>query len=128
MQLLKQHYGEVVAPAVEASGVESASCATGLAALTRAVEDRATAGLAAALACLAQQASHTLLPLVLAFVLLCSIRWAALQPRPPRFWHCLTNKGARRNAPCSHAHFRVMTITVHCCRAISEFAGYVCSI
>lgn len=54
-QLLMQHYSSVVEPAVEVSPPEAASCATGLAALTRAVEDRVTAALAASLACLASQ-------------------------------------------------------------------------
>jgi hypothetical protein len=54
-QLLMQHYSTVVEPAVEVSPPEAASCATGLAALTRAVEDRVTAALAASLSYLASQ-------------------------------------------------------------------------
>lgn len=50
-----QHYRTVVEPAVEVSPPEAASCATGLAALTRAVEDRVTAALAASLSYLASQ-------------------------------------------------------------------------
>lgn len=54
-QLLMQHYSTVVEPAVEVSPSEAASCATGLAALTRAVEDRIIAALAASLSYLASQ-------------------------------------------------------------------------
>lgn len=55
-QLLQQHYMGVVEPAVEVSPLEAASCARGLAALTRAVEDRVTAALAASISYLAAQA------------------------------------------------------------------------
>lgn len=54
-QLLQQHYAGVVEPAVEVSPPDAASCATGLAALTRAVEDRITAALAASISYLASQ-------------------------------------------------------------------------
>lgn len=60
IRLLMQHYSTVVEPAVEVSPPEAASCATGLAALTRAVEDRVTAALAASLSYLASQVDRTL--------------------------------------------------------------------
>lgn len=41
VQLLQQHYVKVIEPAVEVSPAEQTSCSTGLAALIRAVEDRA---------------------------------------------------------------------------------------
>ncbi len=59
LQLLQQHYSTVVEPAVEVSPAEAASCAAGLGALTRAVEDRVTAALVAATSYLASQAPHS---------------------------------------------------------------------
>jgi hypothetical protein len=46
---LQQHYARAVAPRVEESAAEAAACATGLASLVRAVEERVLAALQASL-------------------------------------------------------------------------------
>ena len=46
---LQQHYAKCIAPRVEESAAEASACATGLAALVRAVEERVLAALQASL-------------------------------------------------------------------------------
>jgi len=53
---LQQHYARAVAPRVEESAAEAAACATGLASLVRAVEERVLAALQASLSAFFVQA------------------------------------------------------------------------
>ena len=58
---LQQHYAKCISPRVEESAAEAAACATGLAALVRAVEERVLAALQASLAAFFGQARRDLL-------------------------------------------------------------------
>jgi hypothetical protein len=60
IRALQQHYATVIEPKVEESPVEATACATGLAALVRAVERQVLNALQAALAAFFAQVLHHL--------------------------------------------------------------------